>query len=81
MREKKQRDYEITYRLARPEFAHQLDRAMGYMTLGPILLVAIVVGVVVGGMMLYSVFGWFATIPSWAAVIIVLLVLILLKLK
>ena len=28
-----------------------------------------------------TVFGWFASIPSWAAVIIVLLVLIYLKLK
>jgi hypothetical protein len=58
---------------------HQEDwvfrRTLGYMILGPILLVAIVIG----GILLYSAFGWLGTIPSWAAVIIVLLVLILLK--
>jgi hypothetical protein len=37
------------------------------------------IGAVIAGVALYSVFGWLATIPSWAAVIIVLLVLIYLK--
>lgn len=55
------------------------DRAFkwtfGLIFLGPLVLVA----AVVGGYFLLSAFGWFATIPSWAAVIIVLLVLIYLK--
>jgi hypothetical protein len=75
MREKKQRDYKMTYRLARHESKDQLG-ALLYMVLGPpILLVAIVVS----GIMMYSAFGWLAAIPSWAALIIFLLVLILLK--
>jgi hypothetical protein len=75
MREKKLRNYEIKYRLARHEFKDQLG-ALLYMVLGPpILLVAIVIS----GIMMYAAFGWFAAIPSWAALIIFLLVLILLK--
>jgi hypothetical protein len=50
-------------------------RTLGYVVLAPIaLIVAVLVGIA-----LFSAFGWFATIPSWAAVIIVLLVLIYLK--
>jgi len=75
MREKKQRDYEITHRLARHESEDQLGNLL-YMVLGPpILLVAIVLS----GIIMYSAFGWFAAIPAWAALIIFLFVLILLK--
>jgi len=52
-----------------------LKRTLGYVVLAPIaLIVAVLAGVV-----LFSAFGWLASIPSWAAVIIVLLVLIYLK--
>ena len=37
------------------------------------------VAIAVAGFALYSSFGWMGTIPSWAAVIIVLLLLIYLK--
>ena len=50
-------------------------RALSYLFLTPVVLAA----VVLAGIALYSAFGWLATIPSWAAVIIVLLVLIYLK--
>jgi hypothetical protein len=50
-------------------------RTFGYIVLAPILLVV----AVIAGFALFSAFGWLATIPSWAAVIIVLLVLIYLK--
>ena len=43
--------YEITYRLARKH--SRLGRALGYLILGPILLVGIVIGAVVGGIMMY----------------------------
>ena len=57
MREAIQRDYEIT-------------RVLSSLVLRlPILLIAIVVG----GIMMYSTFGWFATI-LWVTIIIVLLV-------
>ena len=64
MREAKQRDYKITRVLS------------SVVLLGkPILLIAFVVG----GIIMYSAFGWFAAIPAWAALIIFLFVLILLK--
>jgi peptidoglycan/LPS O-acetylase OafA/YrhL len=47
-------------------------RTLGYIVVTPVILLA----VIIGG---YFAFGWFATIPSWAAVVIVLLVLIYLK--
>ena len=47
-------------------------RTLGWIVLGPIVLILAGVG-------LYAAFGWFAAIPSWAAVIIVLLVLLLAK--
>ena len=50
-------------------------RTLGYVVLAPIALIV----AVFAGLALFSVFGWLATIPSWAAVIIVLLVLIYLK--
>jgi hypothetical protein len=50
-------------------------RTLGFIFLAPVALV----GIVLAGFMLFSAFGWFATIPSWAAVIIMLLVLIYLK--
>lgn len=46
-------------------------RTLGFIVLAPIALVAIVIV----GFALYAAFGWFGTIPSWAAVIIVLLLL------
>jgi hypothetical protein len=46
-------------------------RTLGYIVLAPVLLVV----AIIVGLALYSAFGWFATIPSWAAVIIVLLLL------
>jgi hypothetical protein len=59
--------------------AEQEDRAVtltfGYIVAGPIILLI----AVLAGFALFSMFGWLATIPSWAAVIIVLLVLIYLK--
>ena len=58
---------------------HAATRVLGYVFLGPVALVAFLVAFVLAGAALYSIFGWFATIPSWAAVIIVLLVLIYLK--
>ena len=33
----------------------------------------VLIGLVIAGWALYSIFGWFATIPSWAAVIILIL--------
>lgn len=50
-------------------------RTLGYIVLIPIILVA----VIVTGYALFSLYGWLATIPSWAAVIILLLILIYLK--
>jgi protein-S-isoprenylcysteine O-methyltransferase Ste14 len=50
-------------------------QTLGYIVLAPILVLIIVIA----GFALFSAFGWFATIPSWAAVIIILLVLIYLK--
>jgi hypothetical protein len=62
MREVKQRDYKITRVLS------------SLVLLGrPILLIAFVVGGIIGGIIMYSAFGWFATI-LWVAIIIVLLV-------
>jgi hypothetical protein len=58
MREAKQRDYKIT----------QVFSSLVLLRL-PILLIAIVVG----GILMYSTFGWFATI-LWVAIITVLLV-------
>jgi uncharacterized membrane protein YdjX (TVP38/TMEM64 family) len=55
------------------------DRTLKWM-FGLIILVPLsLIAAVVGGYFLLSAFGWFATIPSWAAVIIVLLLLIYLK--
>ena len=60
MREAKQRDYKFTRVLS------------SLVPLGPpILLIAFVVG----GFVMYSAFGWFATI-LWVAIIIVLLVFV-----
>jgi hypothetical protein len=60
------------------EQADQIAKqTFGYVVLAPIALIV----AVLAGIMLFSAFGWFATIPSWAAIIIVLLVLIYLKLK
>ena len=50
-------------------------RTIGCIFLTPVVLII----VAVAGFALYSAFGWLGTIPTWAAVIIVLLVLILLK--
>jgi hypothetical protein len=50
-------------------------RTLGYVVLAPISLIL----VVLAGFGLFSAFGWLASIPSWAAVIIILLVLIYLK--
>lgn len=50
-------------------------RTAGYLVLVPIMIVV----AIFLGFALFSTFGWLATIPSWAAVIIVLLVLIYLK--
>jgi Ca2+/Na+ antiporter len=50
-------------------------RTFGYIFGVPIILVAFILA----GWVLFSTFGWLASIPSWAAVIIVLLVLLLLK--
>ena len=47
-------------------------RALGWMVLGPVILVAI-------GAALFFGISWLSSIPSWAAVIIVLLVMILLN--
>jgi hypothetical protein len=52
-----------------------IDRTLAYMVLVPIALVA----AVLIGFALFSAFGWLSTIPSWAAVIIILLLLIYLK--
>jgi hypothetical protein len=52
-----------------------ITRTFGSIVLAPILLVV----AVVAGFALFSAFGWLATIPSWAAVIIILLVLIYFK--
>jgi len=55
------------------------DRTIKW-TFGLIILAPLVLIVaVVGAYFLLSAFGWFATIPSWAAVIIVILLLIYLK--
>lgn len=59
-----------------PEQEDQVaTRTLGYVFLAPFLLV----GIVLIGIALFSAFGWLATVPSWAAVIIVLLILIYLK--
>jgi hypothetical protein len=50
-------------------------QTLGYLVLVPILLVL----AVIAGFALFSTFGWLATIPSWAAIITILLVLIYLK--
>ena len=50
-------------------------RTLGWIVAGPILLVVFIVA----GLVLFSMFGWLATVPSWAGVIIILLVLIYLK--
>jgi hypothetical protein len=47
--------------------------------LAPVALIVAGLVAALFGIVLYSAFGWLATIPSWAAVIIVLLVLIYLK--
>ncbi len=52
------------------------SRTLGWIVAAPIVVVV----AAIAGVALYSAFGWLATIPSWAAVIIVLLVLIYLKL-
>jgi hypothetical protein len=55
----------------------QITRPVGYVLFVPLALIV----VVLAGIVLFPAFGWLATIPSWAAVIIVLLVLIYLRLK
>ena len=57
----------------------RISETVGYVVLAPVALIAIALIAVLAGVALFSAFGWFATIPSWAAVIIVLLVLIYLK--
>ncbi|SFK45166.1 hypothetical protein SAMN05192579_10314 [Rhodanobacter glycinis] len=52
--------------------ARHLATAIKWLLALPFVLVA----VALIGWLLYQTFGWFATIPSWAAVIIVLLLLI-----
>jgi hypothetical protein len=47
-------------------------RLFVYIVLAPIILI----GIAYAGIALYSKFGWLATIPSWAAAVIVLLLLI-----
>jgi hypothetical protein len=54
-------------------------RLVRFVVLAPIVLIIVLIAAVLVGWGLFSAFGWFATIPSWAAVIIVLLVLIYLK--
>jgi hypothetical protein len=56
-------------------------RPVGYVLLVPVALIVAALVAVLAGVALFSAFGWLATIPSWAAVIIVLLVLIYLKLR
>jgi hypothetical protein len=56
-----------------------LTRTFSFAIWAPIVLVIALIVAVLVGIALFSAFGWFATIPSWAAVIIVLLVLIYLK--
>jgi hypothetical protein len=56
----------------------RIAQTLGYVVLAPIALIIVAV---LAGVALFSAFGWLATIPSWAAVIIVLLVLIYLRLK
>ena len=70
----------ISFRVLRNNWTdEQIDqvtmRTLGYVVLVPVAIVA----AVLVGIALFSAFGWLATIPSWAAVIIVLLVLIYLK--
>jgi hypothetical protein len=56
-----------------------LGRTMGFVVFAPVALVVAALVAGLAGVTLFSTFGWLATIPSWAAVIIVLLVLIYLK--
>jgi uncharacterized protein YacL len=56
-----------------------LGRTMGFVVFAPVALIVAALVAAVFGIILFSAFGWLATIPSWAAVIIVLLVLIYLK--
>jgi hypothetical protein len=70
----------ISWRSMRNNWAAEKEdqtimRTLGYILLAPILLVL----AVIAGFALFSAFGWLATIPSWAAVIIILLVLIYVK--
>jgi hypothetical protein len=58
-----------------------IGRTLGYVVLAPIALIVVALVAVLAGIVLFPAFGWLATIPSWAAVIIVLLVLIYLRLK
>jgi predicted transporter len=48
-------------------------------TLGAVILIPVVL--ILSGLALYFVGGWFAGIPSWAAIIIVLLFAILMKMR
>ena len=59
----------------------RITQTVGYVVLAPIALIVVVLVAVLAGVALFSAFGWLATIPSWVAVIIVLLVLIYFKLK
>jgi hypothetical protein len=56
-----------------------LDKAFSWLFASVLWVVLAVVAIVLVGLTVYPIFGWLATIPSWAAVIIVLLVLIYLK--
>jgi ABC-type branched-subunit amino acid transport system permease subunit len=56
-----------------------LGRTMSFVVFAPVTLIVAALVAVLFGIVLFSAFGWLASIPTWAAVIIVLLVLIYLK--
>jgi hypothetical protein len=59
----------------------RITETVARVVLAPVALIVAALVAVLVGVALFSAFGWLATIPSWAAVIIVLLVLIYFKLK
>lgn len=56
-----------------------VEKIMGFLVGTPVVLVLILVAIALLVWAAISVFGWFGSIPSWAAVIIVLLILLLFK--
>jgi hypothetical protein len=70
----------ISWRSMRNNWSAQREddaamRIIGWMFGVPIILATLVLG----GWALYSALGWLGTIPSWAAVIIILLIILVLK--